>query len=181
MTAEGIFPKIGGDPLYFSEANKFNNDYTLGWLTGSVVSGTAIQRMGSIVVPKDFINVNKGVLELFFNTIHAGTDASSYAYLYCTISGLQNNYQATLAHQQTRLENYQGRAFIQMAINGSLSYQSDWTPGNSQDSTGGRGAYAVGVTAINPGSAFVIFPEFETTGSVSFLNNFQVCFRPVNV
>ena len=51
-TAEGIFPKAAGDPLYASEANWFGRG-VFQWMypAGSVTSGIAFADVGSIVIP----------------------------------------------------------------------------------------------------------------------------------
>jgi hypothetical protein len=52
MTAEGTFPKIAGDVIYASEVNKFASRlYATTGSTASFNSGTAIQTLGSFIIP----------------------------------------------------------------------------------------------------------------------------------
>ena len=85
---EGTFPKAGGDPLYFSEANRFARAggfiaFSSG--TDSFSSGTAVQTLGSWLVGAGSMT-NFGALYGTFFMSKAAADNVRLG-----ISGIENN------------------------------------------------------------------------------------------
>ena len=89
-TAEGVFPKVGNDPIYYSEVNRFaqNNVMSAGSFPG-VSSGTAIQDIGSFVIgPGSIGNPSSIRGKVLINCPNANPEATRFFVL---ISGVNTN------------------------------------------------------------------------------------------
>jgi len=85
---EGVFPKVDGDILYASEANNFykNGYITAGSFYASTTSGTAIQDIGSFVIPANTLG---SIYAL--NIGYSATKANNSTVIYFGISGTTGN------------------------------------------------------------------------------------------
>jgi len=75
VTAEGVFPKIGNDPLYASEVNNFSNSSQFVGLIsviGSVTSGGGFTNFGSVFIGPGSINRPYSQIEVNTNITRVG-------------------------------------------------------------------------------------------------------------
>lgn len=97
-TAEGTFPKIGGDPLYFSEANRLGRaPQVIANQIFPAISGTAPITLGSWLLPVgSFIGSTAGLINMHFmyDTLDGGGGASNQEIVVLRASGAKGNFQA---------------------------------------------------------------------------------------
>lgn len=180
-TAQDIFPKIGGDPLYFSEANRFARAGGF-YHTGSTLlisSGGGVQFgivtgkiLGSILISGATLSENSTVLGTIKHT--AGDASDSLALV---ISGLQGNQFVTAGSNITATT--RACTFIAHlgSINTNYAYLTALNTGvNNVDFSQANAKFgAKSFDNFTTGSPFIIafVNTYNSTGSSQAFWNFQ--------
>jgi len=163
VTAEGIFPKIGGDPLYYSEANRFAGagNFIAGGSTARLPSGTAIQYAGSIVIPPG--SLYNPFNHLIFDYATSGDNAHNIKFVFSggAVINVDNNLGVDTS------DNIAGTVDIYLVSGPVTTYGTVWHRYSIKGDTTYRG-YRNDFTGFNLGSTYVIkFGITSSTGSSS--------------
>jgi hypothetical protein len=158
VTAEGIFPKVGNDPLYASEVNilaGIGRSYV--GTTASFASGTNYTTIGSIVI-------NAGNLPSYprIDMNYRQTGGASTEQIQFSISGVGGNFDLTIGAADG---GYAGLCnYYSLGSNGNITINghilSIVSRGASVPAYG-----SVNSTTINTGSELVIFMRGKSTGT----------------
>lgn len=165
MAAEGSFPKSGGDPLYYSEVNRFAAGVSraiigsTAWKTVATYTsaGSVLFNTGSLANPCKII---------VQGTINIGTAQSGFATLQLVLSGISNN--VNLPINNTPLAS--GALFFDAYFNVGSSY-SGLAYGlyqglNSQDSRILTSSKTINDLDTSQNTVLDFLLNFGSTGSV---------------
>ena len=116
-TAEGVFPKVGGDPGYYSEVNYLARGGGIGTMLWRLSnSGTTWQDAGSIIVNPGSICRDNSLIMLNYSTpLGNNTDAnvSNFRFLF---SGANNNFTITAGSQANPAASQRFRGRIDVSL-----------------------------------------------------------------
>ena len=157
MTVEGGFPKVNGDILYASEVNRFQNNGIVGILARTLTSGTAIQNIGSILVPADTFIGSVGLLEIYGNL---STTTNAGFHVEVIVSGLADNQTLGLGSDADVNSTAQWTARIPMGVTSmtSFAYSNHGESATNED-------FTAAAPTTNPGSPFTV--AFRAVTAVS--------------
>lgn len=166
MVDEGVFPKVNGDYLFASEANRLGRTPQI-IATGStlsVPSGTAFREVGSVLVGAgSFLGSTIGFLSMNFSTTKTVSNAYGHTFVRMRISG-------------TNEENSH-------FISGNDAGGDDRIQGNinvfmSSSTSNDEGFFSVngGLSPNRNGGIFTPYQQIKSTGSLNLLGSPFVIF-----
>ena len=171
-TAEGIYPKLGGDPIYYSELNQLHKSLKLlgAGSTAVCASGTGPSIAGSVLIPASSVS-NPGRIDV--NYWVSGPLNTGYQ---IGISGASANMDLW-AGSGLNVSTHVGTCYF---LTGSplsglgVLTDSVYADGGADNIAASTGAWKYAQRAIhnfNASSAFVIFFKVVTpTSNAQFLN-----------
>ena len=181
VTAQDIFPKVGNDPMYYSEANRFARGCyniktgslttALGSQTGTTVCGLAnVTIAGSYLVAGSLYNPSELMID-FYGIKSSGTDyfigiSGINTYAYVSVGSMQNDPNINYGNFKALVGSPLGACMFASAQNINIDNQKDVAFNRSNSATT--------ITNLNIGSPFVIFLGFTEVFSTAYYGSFSI-------
>ena len=163
---EGQFPKSGGAPLYYTEANRFAGGNVLFMGSSAFIqSGTAYQTLGSVLISGNMLTNLSNPFNIYFYVVNrAGNPNNAFR---IAVSGTSTNasFQLNDAFIINELFIVQGHIVTGSPFEGRI-----WGHGiSAADNTNDRTSQAA-ITNLNLTQNFTIEFLGKTNGSVAIAN-----------
>lgn len=152
VTAEGVFPKVGGDPIYYSEANRFR-EKVIGWNAhpNQFTSGTAYQIAGSYLYTGVYPSIICDHLDTSVSAIGDSSNINTNINLRLSYSGTLFNFATNV--RNTNFATNVGKPFV--------AIRDIFTSG------------AINASGGNVGSPFFIFAEVQYSNNTTNVDIFD--------